>query len=310
MAERVRVNAFALADLYLKQLGWPSTPTTRRVLAAWFMRESARVSGSKTDIWVVGNNPLNISCRSCSNYRLAGGGSIKIKVYDTPQAGIQDFGRLINGGGPGYSGIVKAFNNSPNDAGPIILAIVKSGWVTGGTNSYIHNGKNVLAATYNQLGQSDVNNILPPSYNVPTTSNVGAFGNLISYPEGHVITSQDIQDMSATLDKNHFFANPIQRIAFEEFMKQNALGQPWSKALEDKLAKQAGIDAGNVANATNVSGLTINLFGSLAGKAAAIAAILIGMGLALYGAWLMTKDIYSGSGSEGLVNPTPIFVRE
>lgn len=310
MADRVRVNAFALADTYLKQLGWPSTPVTRRVLAAWFMRESARVSGSKTDIWVVGNNPLNISCRSCSNYRLAGGGSIKIKTYSTPQEGITDFGRLINGGGPGYAGIVKAFNNSPNDAGPIILAIVKSGWVTGGTNSYIHNGRNVLAATYNQLGQGDVPNELPPSYNVPTTPSVNAFGNLISYPEGHIITSQDIQDMSATLDKNHFFANPIQRIAFEEFMKQNALGQPWSKSLEDKLAKQAGIDAGNVGNATNVPQLSLNVFGALAGKAAAVAAILIGGALVVGGAVLMAKDVYGGDGPQGLVNPTPIFVRE
>lgn len=303
-----RVNALELADYYLKYLGWPSTPTTRRVLAAWFMAESPRVKGSSTDIILKGNNPLNITCRSCSSYWLSGGGSHKVVIYDSQQAGAEAFKQLINGGGPGYSGIVSAFKTQPDNAGALISSINRSGWVTGGTNSYITHGRNFLAAVYNSLGSNDIdpNKI----YNQPsTTPTVKAFGDLISFPEGHVITEDDIHNMSETLDKNHFFDNYVQKVAFEEFMKQNALGKAWNKQLEDTLAKQANADATNVGNATNVGPLTVNLFGALTGKAAAIAAILVGVGLVVAGGWLIMKDIYNQNGS-GMVDPTPIFVRE
>lgn len=300
-----KIDAFVLADYYLKALGWPSTPTTRRVLAAWFMRESPRAGGN--NIIVRGNNPLNITCTSCSNYWLAGNGKVKVVTFDSPAAGAQAFAHLINGGGPGYSGIVSAFKSNPDNGGFIVGAITRSGWVTGNTNSYIYQGKNGLAATYNGLGGSDIPTgaVLGP----PNTAPVKAFGDLVSFPDGHIITETDIASMSKTLDDNHFFANYIQKVAFEEFMKQNALGKPWNKNLEDTLAKQAGVDAANVGNATNVPSVTLNVFGALAGKATAVGALLVGGVLVGIGTWLIVKDVYSQGGS-GMVDPTPIFVRE
>lgn len=119
---------------------------------------------------------------------------------------------------------------------------------------------------------------------------LGGFNNLITYPVGHVITLADIGHISDVLSKAGWFDNPIQQVAFEEFMKQNALGKPWSKELQNQLAGQASADATNIGNATDVGGAIAAFGGTLtriAGFAAGLLIIIVGL------------FIYSKSASEG-----------
>ena len=304
MATGKRVNAFQLAGDYLNALGWPNNAVTRRVLAAWFMRESARVQGSTTDIWVVGNNPLNISCTSCSNYRLVAG-THKIVVYDTPTQGLAAFNSLIHGSGPGYSGIVKAFAAPHSDPATIIKAINNSGWVTGNTNSYIgKNGVNGLLDTYNSLGAPDTyvpSDTVSGSTTIPTdTSASGEFATKYY---------QLLQNLGISTDPNH-------QITHEEATKIVASfgsifgggGHPLTSNFEGKTNAQ-------IADTLQSSGTAIqnanpaNVFNALTGKAVAIGALLAGVGIVVAGAFLMTKDVYNQNGGN-IVDPTPIFVRE
>jgi len=55
--------------------------------------------------------------------------------------------------------------------------------------------------------------------------------------------------------------------------------------------------------------VVVDVFGALAGKAVAVAAILLGVGLVVGGAVLIAKDVYSGGGTS-MVDPTPIIVRQ
>lgn len=312
MASGQSVNAFVLADQYLRALGWPSTPVSRRVLAAWFMRESAHAPG-KNNIWVVGNNPLNISCTSCNNYRSVG--SHKIVVYSTQAAGIEAFRQLIHGSGPGYAGIVKAFTSSPNDANALIHSINKSGWVTGTTNSYIHGNTNGLAATYNLLGSGDVPATYVPSDTASSSQpvNTDAFGGIVSYPTGTVITEQMVNDIEKKLLQAGYFSGIDGAIAEKVFHDRmmTFVGKPWNTSTLTAIAGATHTDAANAAIQPSTPGInvTVGIFQALTGKAAAVAAILVGLGLVVMAAYLISKDIYSQSGSN-IVSPTPIFVRD
>lgn len=315
-ANRQRVNAYQLAGQYLDALGWPNNTTTRRVLAAWFMRESARVSGSSSDIWVVGNNPLNISCTSCSNYRSVG--AHKIVVYNSNDAGIAAFNSLIHGSGPGYSGIVKTFSSQPSDPAAIIKSINKSGWVTGNTNSYIHGSYNGLLDTYNGLAGPDTyvpSDTASSSTTAPPSPNVTIYGGLISYPRDHIITEQDVNDM----EKKLLLTNPspfegldgaIAEKIFHDTM-MSLVGKPWNEQTLATAGNKLHVDANNAAIQPSTPGINValNVFQALTGKAAAVAAILVGVGIVVAGAYLMMKDVYQQNGG-GMVDPTPIFVRE
>lgn len=109
---------------------------------------------------------------------------------------------------------------------------------------------------------------------------LGGFNNLVSFPVGHVITANDITSISKKLSDAGWFENSIQQIAFEEFMKQNALGKAWDKSLQDKLAGQAIADAQNIGNAVDVGGAIGNLGGTLVQVAtfgAAIVLVIVGL---------------------------------
>jgi len=325
MATSQTINAFVLADEYLKYLGWPSTPVTRRVMAAWFMRESSR---SGDNINVVGNNPLNISCTTCSNYRAvfdSKGRIHKIVVFSTPQQGMAAFKTLINGSGPGYAGIVKAFKASPNAAGPIILAINQSGWVTGTTNSYVSNGKSTLADTYNGLilgGSGDpistaYDTSHPPSdtSSSSTSTTLTAFNGLVTFPRDKILTQADVDSIyKKLLAAGWFGGDPTQAVAgkiFYDAMSKTLVGKPWNDTTLAALTKQTGIDASQATPSVNSPGINVvvDVFGALAGKAVAVAAILLGVGLVVGGAVLIAKDVYSGGGTS-MVDPTPIIVRQ
>ncbi len=300
----VRVNALNLADRYLKALGWPSTPTSRRVLAAWFMRESPRVPGSATDIYVIGNNPLNMACFSnCTNYWLAGGGSHKIIIYPSEASSIQTFGAQLARGNHGYDKIQNAFKSGA-DPLTIIKAINNSGWVTGktGGHSYIYrkDGKliNGLLSTYNGLGNHD-------------------------------LTDTSLTDTQSQLAKIGISTDPNHQITPEEAKK---LVEAWYPTLSGDLktqtiAKFTGMKVQDIMTASDsgssigigatdpITGLAnaisgFQIFGALAGKALGLGAVLLGGGLIIFGAVVVAKDTYSSDGTGGgMLDVTPIIVK-
>ena len=318
-----RVNAFVLADKYLKALGWPSTPTTRRVLAAWFMSESPRVSGSSTDIYVRGNNPLNITCRTCSNYWLSGGGSHKVVIFPSETAGIQAYKSLISGGGPGYSNIVRAFNTQPNNGTALVSSINQSGWVTGKTNSYINSSGNFLARVYNSLGNQDIpaGGTGTGTSKDPQNTDICAWGGLVCFPNGKIITEADVNTIIAKLDAADFWntipgSNPtgtpldkvgqtLARNTLRDTLMVTLVGKPWN----DANIKASGSSIHKAADEANSGpSIVLNVFGGIAGKAVAVGALFVGVGLFGFGLYLVTKDIYNGSGSQ-MLDVTPIILK-
>jgi hypothetical protein len=306
----VRVNALNLADRYLKALGWPSTPTSRRVLAAWFMRESPRVSGSATDIYVVGNNPLNMACFSnCVSYWLAGGGSHKIIVFPSEAAGIQSFGSLIGNGNHGYDKIESAFKNSSTDPAVIVKAINNSGWVTGktGGHSYIYrkNGKliNGLLNTYNGLGSHDLsaNN----DYSGPTLADALGHDVNIGSPKDVTAIVAELTQKYPNLPKSTLEDMPTYLI---DFVGKNASDVPFN---------YEGIPGADPSLNADKTGKNVPLnnpfdfFGALAGKALGVGAVLLGGGLIIFGAIMVAKDTYSSNGTGGgMLDVTPIIVKD
>lgn len=119
------VDAYALADLYLKRAGLPNTRSNRIMLTAWFMAESARV-GNK-DIRVYNNNPLNITT-SGSDYHKFSGIGLRFANYSSPEAGADAWYGLLRAR---YPRVLKAFEN---DSGYVELAsaITASPWGTSG----------------------------------------------------------------------------------------------------------------------------------------------------------------------------------
>jgi hypothetical protein len=288
------------------------------------MRESPRVAGSTSDIYVIGNNPLNmLHFGGPGQAWLAGGGHYKVAVFPTQDAAIKAFSNNINSNAHGYPDIVKAFKTSPNDPIRIIKAINNSGWVTGktGGHSYIYKGGvNGLLNTYNGIGGNDVLIPYTPPASTPANFLEAWKGAGIAYPVGHVLTTADVNDIITKLDAAGYFDNPdakkngvpdLTHDAALNTTKQilmSHVGQQWNKSLQDTLQKEFGVAANNaVPNPVNI---VFQPFAFLAGKALAIGAISIGIVLAGFGAYLVVKDVYSGSGSGGgMLDVTPIIIR-
>jgi hypothetical protein len=133
---------------------------------------------------------------------------------------------------------------------------------------------------------------LPTGGDAPVSGELAGFAGLISFPTGHVITRQDIRNISATLDKNGWFkgngvpgSGEIQKAAFEEFMFANAEGKAWTKSLQDTLAKQAGTDAKNIPGVPDIPGA----IGSAVASIATIATYFVAVIFIVVGLWLYSK---------------------
>lgn len=294
------VNAFTLASQWLNALGWPNTPSNRQALAAWFMSESPHTG---TTIHVIGNNPLNITTNS-GNYRLVG--THRIAVYDTPQAGINAFNSLIHVNAYNYPGIVAGFGTGNGQNA--INSIINSGWVTGGTGpSYWHyvSGvrRNLLQDAFNGLTGLDTS----------PTELLSGFGNLVTYPVGHVFTPAEGADLIKKLEAAGYFGTgPAALIAENIFGSELAQliqsGTPWSKQFQQALQGNVQNDASNNP-ITGVANAITGAVGTFLSSLLFIAAMAAGGGMALYGIYLMTKEATSPAATTQ-TQEVPVFVKE
>lgn len=302
------INAYTLASQWLTALGWPNTPANQRALAAWFLAESSHTG---LTLHVLGNNPLNIT--GGNNYRLVG--THRISVYNSPAAGINAFSRLINTSGHNYPGIVAAFKNENNP----ISAIVNSGWVTGGTGpSYWHKGRNLLLDVFNGL-PGPAGNVTPPiSGGYPPTTGgeqLGAWGNLVSFPVGHKLTPEDVDYIMSQLVKGGLVGSVGPDYDIVKGILEQSVGQEWNKTLEETLQQKffaAGVLAGNTIG-NPVGTIATDFIGpavmKVLGTFGSIAVLIGGGALVLFGLYLITKEA-TGSSPEGMVSPVPVFIRE
>jgi hypothetical protein len=245
---------------------------------------------------------------------------MKIVTFGSTAEGVAAFKSFISSSGHGYPGIVSAFNFG-HDAPTIIKAINNSGWVTGRPGSYVYWNKthtakfNGLAQTYNSIGGGDVSTaiVTGPAQLPPLKSN----GQPLI-----IIPSNRISDVNvcptgysrATYDPGLDPVGAISHLLGGGIVDIHSL-----KSGEANVCLAAGFGVGNLAlqevskGAGDVAGATalpaLNIFGSLAGKAVGIGAIILGAGIVIFGAYLVSKDVYSGGGG-GMLDVTPIIVRE
>lgn len=75
-------------------------------------------------------------------------------------------------------------------------------------------------------------------YDSKATGALGAWGDIVKFPVGHVITEADIDTMMTALQAGGFFKDDIGGQAYtktREILMRDALGQQWNKSLQDKL---------------------------------------------------------------------------
>lgn len=313
---QVTVNAYTLAGEYLDALGWPNTADTRRALAAWFMSESPHNSANGT-VTVIGNNPLNIrNSPTRSGYWLAGG-TTSIDTFASQADAIAAFKTRIGLNSYNYPGVVAAFQDANGQE--IITAIINSGWVTGKPGSYNH-----YVATHGGGGHEE--NSLQQNYSALANSgdagasagaDLGAWGNIVTFPVGHKLTQADVDSIMAKLEAAGYFnQSPAANLIAENTVRstlESHIGEAWSKALEDELQQQFGQEATANGGGVDPFGIGAAISGAIHtvfGKAFAVGVVLAGVLMALFGLYLISKEATNGGSAESLVSPVPVFLRE
>ncbi len=268
-----------IASSFLRALNAPDTPAMRTAVRAWLIKEG--ITSIKR------NNPWNLHggapCLSGTGYcsggtGLPGGvgrvnvgpGDQNVVVFASLDAGVQaSANNLLKPGSPSYrygavvagaqSGVPEKFLN----------ALALSSWSEGryGTKN---GGPNSLITIYNGLaktqlspysyrsflsgvplpGRKVIGGALGPSTDAPSL--LGAWGNVVNYPEGHILTSQDVTDILNKLETAGFFpganvGNPVSIAARDvtATVLKSHIGQPWNKALEVTLQGELGAAANN-----------------------------------------------------------------
>lgn len=312
------INAYDLASQWLTFMHWPNTPGNQRALAAWFMAESSRKGNN---VWVVGNNPLNISSKA-GNYRIVRdslGRAHYIAVYDNALMGSTAFKNVISSPNHNYPGIVKAFNFGGNP----IAAIINSGWVVGGVGpSYYHtvNGHrtNLLQSIYNGLSgghSTSTGDMSPVADVVPATLTMDAWFAMLKKAgidtsnTQHLFTQDEATKIANLFAKDTDAAGLQNAILF--FTGKNVYQ---SFPLAARLYAEGLIKPGGVAVAGAPKGIEDIVSGGISavlGTIVPVFAMLGGGMMALFGIYLITKEATSTSGAgESLVSPVPVFLRE
>jgi murein DD-endopeptidase MepM/ murein hydrolase activator NlpD len=137
---------------------------------------------------------------------------------------------------------------------------------------------------------------------------LGAWGDIVSFPIGHIVTAADVELMMQKLRDAGFFGDPSIPGAVSEGIVRGilttAIGQRWDKALQDRLQAQFFAAAGQAV--PDLGGIG-DALGSIAGVAATlvnpanwirILALIAGAGMVAYGGVSVLK-------ASGASVPTP-----
>jgi hypothetical protein len=255
---------------FLKALGAPTSAVMIRAVQAWLRAEGSTI---------IGNNPWNLHsgtpCHSASGYcpgngnlpgqignRYAGKGDQNVAVFSSLNAGAKASAVNLTSHGndwTGYGRVVDAAR--AGDPIAFLNALARSAWSggrykinpgapPGGTN-------NKLIAYYSGTSRQYDSNPAPVpkpapggtgttggtgGTNAAPAKDLGAWGDQITYPVGHVLTAQDVQDIVDTLDKNGWFKDDPTGTAkaLVRGILTMHIGEQWNKSLQDRLSQQFG----------------------------------------------------------------------
>jgi hypothetical protein len=110
---------------------------------------------------------------------------------------------------------------------------------------------------------------------------LGGWGDLISFPVGHIITAADITTILVTLQRAGWFddegpaAEVVALAQYRGVLERVALGRPWTKALQDELAAAAGSAASDPLGLAGVADTITRGLGQVATTAVILAAVLV-----------------------------------
>jgi hypothetical protein len=246
------VTSYDIASMWLHDIGAPDTAPMRRAVSIWL-----RFEGST----VVGNNPWNLhngpACPSgfCPftgglpgqvGNRYAGPGDRNVAVFGTLDAGVKaNAQNLLGQKAYGYPAVIAAAR--AGDPVQFLTAVQNSSW-SAGHYSY-SKLVNALGGVFNY--NFDITFRDGQGGGTTTTTNnastLGAWGDQITFPVGHILTADDVNTIMETLIKNGWFdkfgGGPAAQITHDILVKH--IGQEWNKALEDTLAAEIGQAATN-----------------------------------------------------------------
>lgn len=195
----------------------------------------ARTDANAGHAWAIGGgNVVNIDISSTMTTQYAHLNSITVRP-----------GQHVNKGD--IIGTVGSTGGMPNSPGANF----------GASNAHLHFG----------LWNRKINKMVEPTVfltavaagwnDVPTSTanDLGAWGNVVSFPTGHVLTAADVDTIITKLRAAGYFNDPVSGGVAEGVTRDilmRHVGQPWNKQLQDTLsiefataAKEAG-DAGGL----------------------------------------------------------------
>ena len=235
----------------------------RKAVIAWMRKESGST--------IRGNNPWNMTLRAASETGIKTCGSWKSQssglvfaVFCTPQDGARASARLLLAGGDdwrGYGRVVRAARKG--DPIAFLDALARSAWSAdryGGPSNnsllkiYASLGGDVSSApaylasmavsTGGQIGASAVSASSPLAKlakvsGTETGGMLGAWGGIVSFPVGHIITAADVDFMMAQLASHGYFKDDPAGVAqsITRAILNTTIGKPWNKSLQDSLQK-------------------------------------------------------------------------
>lgn len=229
--------------------------------------------------------------------------------YPTPEAGAQAAATEIKSN-PLYAGIRSSLSSTnPNVQA---TAIAQSPWHlgaiglkrAGGTDPYY---SRIFSGFGLQIGASPAKAPASPSTDTGTPGNspvvnaqtgfttgqtLGAWGNIIGFPEGHKITQADVDAMIAKLDAAGYFKSDAPGAGdigkqITRAILQTTVGKTWNKALQDQLQGQFMSAATTSGNALNPLNTIIPALGIAVGRFFLIigGVLLIGIGI-----WIVVRQ--------------------
>lgn len=293
-APRQAASEADIASTFLKELGAPDTDLMRKAVIAWLRKES----GSN----VIGNNPWNISAGAAKGlgiepvgYRTHSRTGQQFAVYGSLTDGTRAAARLLlnganrKGDARGYGGVVNAAR--AGDPVEFLQSLARSKW---SADRYGGPTNNSLLRVYKSIAGlktiTSTGTIGQPS--------LGAFGDLVKFPVGHIITEADVDSAMATLDKAGFFNTGIPffgPIATDEAKSKTRavlmqyVDKPWTKETQDQLQGTFGQAADEAAKnplGIDLSGVS-NIFDP--GFWARILALIAGTALVGFGVIRLAK---------------------
>jgi hypothetical protein len=306
-----------IASAFLHELGAPDNAVMRKAVIAWMRAESGTT--------IRANNPWNMTLsaaketgiKTCGSWKSASSG-LTFAAFCSPQDGARASARLLLHAGSdwrGYDHVVDAAR--AGDPIRFLNALAHSAW-DGGRYGTKNGGPNKLLNVYASLG-GDVSSLDAKMSNTGVTQgafvgaqayadafakissgatgtqngdNLAAWGGIVSFPVGHVLTAADVDYIMAQLAAHGYFKDDTVGAAqsVTRAILSRQIGKAWGKPMQDILQadfyKSAGEAIPKPLDAiASIAGALTQILAALFDprKWAYILALFAGVGLTVYG---------------------------